>query len=86
MSKTAKLFKVDSHLMVRLPPGFWFSGDTVNIRRDPVSGDVVLSSRARIDWRSFMALRSRLQPVPDDFLQRSPSVEQRDPLAQRHEK
>jgi antitoxin VapB len=86
MLKIAKRFTVDGCLAVRLPEEFRFRGDTVNIRRDPVSGDVVLSSRAQADWRSFMTLRSRLQTVPDDFLQRSPLGEQRDPLAQRRKK
>jgi antitoxin VapB len=86
MLKTAKLFRFEGHLMVRLPPDFRFSGNTVNIRRDPVSGDVLLSRRALTDWASFMALRSRLQPVPEGFLQRSPSVEQRSPRVRQPKK
>jgi antitoxin VapB len=84
MTKTAKLFTNGGSQAVRLPAEFRFDGDVVYIHRDPSSGDVVLSDRARADWRRFMALRSQLTPVPKDFLiARDQPSEQRDPLAAR---
>ena len=43
MSHIAKLFKNGRSQAVRLPAEFRFEEDEVYIRRDPVSGDVVLS-------------------------------------------
>jgi antitoxin VapB len=84
MTKTAKLFTNGGSQAVRLPAEFRFDGEVVYIHRDPASGDVVLSSRARADWQRFMALRARLPPVPEDFLaEREQPAEQRDPLAVR---
>lgn len=82
MSKTAKLFTNGGSQAVRLPAEFRFEGDVVHIHRDEASGDVVLSSRTRADWGRFMALRSQLPPVPEDFLaDRSQPAEERNPLA-----
>jgi antitoxin VapB len=39
----AKLFMTGGSQAVRLPAEFRFEGDEVDIRRDPVTGDVVLS-------------------------------------------
>jgi antitoxin VapB len=84
MTKTAKLFTNGGSQAVRLPAEFRFDGDVVYIHRDPASGDVVLSHRARADWRRFMALREQLPPVPEDFLaDREQSSERRNPLADR---
>lgn len=81
MTKTAKLFVNGGSQAVRLPAEFRFDGEVVHIHRDPVSGDVVLSNRARGDWRRFMALRAQLPPLPDDFLaDREQPSEQRNPL------
>ena len=43
MSKTAKLFKNGRSQAVRLPREFRFPGKEVAIRRDPETGEVVLS-------------------------------------------
>lgn len=45
MAKTAKLFKNGRSQAVRLPAEFRFDGDEVYIRKDPVTGDVVLSAK-----------------------------------------
>jgi antitoxin VapB len=49
---TAKLFKNGRSQAVRLPAEFRFEGDEVSIRRDPDTGDVILSPRNRkfADW------------------------------------
>jgi len=65
MAKTAKLFKNGRSQAVRLPAEFRFKGREVFIRRDPKSGDVILSGRP--DWESFFALRDSMD-VPDDFM------------------
>jgi virulence-associated protein VagC len=43
--RTAKLFKNGRSQAVRLPKEFRFEGKEVAVRRDPVTGDVLLSSR-----------------------------------------
>jgi len=43
--QTAKLFKNGRSQAVRLPAEFRFEGDEVLIRRDPLTGDVILSPR-----------------------------------------
>ncbi len=50
--QTAKLFKNGRSQAVRLPAEFRFEGDEVSIRRDPDTGDVILSPRNRkfADW------------------------------------
>ena len=47
MTQTAKLFKNGRSQAVRLPKEFRFEGKEVNIRRDPRTGEVVLSERPR---------------------------------------
>jgi len=47
MKKTAKLFQNGRSQAVRLPAEFRFEGKEVYIRRDPESGDVILSSQAK---------------------------------------
>jgi antitoxin VapB len=49
-----------------LPAEFCFEGDTVFIRRDPATGDVILSLRPD-SWDSFFALADEAN-VSNDFL------------------
>ena len=72
MTQTAKLFKNGRSQAVRLPAEFRFEGQEVFIRRDPVTGDVVLSGR-HPDWERFFALLEKAD-IPEDFL----SPEERD--------
>lgn len=67
MTKKAKLFTNGGSQAVRLPAEFRFEGDSVYIRRDPATGDVILSTQSR-HYESFTAVREQLGPVPDDFL------------------
>jgi antitoxin VapB len=55
VSQVAKLFWNGRSQAVRLPAEFRFAGDEVYVRRDPVSGDVILSSRADA-WDTFFRL------------------------------
>jgi len=66
--RTAKLFKNGSSQAVRLPADFRFAGDEVRIRRNPDTGDVVLSP-ITADWAEFFAQRERT-PERRDFLAR----------------
>lgn len=53
---------------MRLPSEFRFEGTEVFIRRDPATGDVILSQRPE-SWDSFFELR-RQGKVPSDFMTR----------------
>jgi antitoxin VapB len=66
MTHVAKLFKNGRSQAVRLPAEFRFAESEVYIRRDPASGDVVLSRRPG-DWAEFFQLVDRLG-VPQDFM------------------
>ena len=66
MSHVAKLFKNGRSQAVRLPAEFRFAETEVYIRRDPASGDVVLSRRPG-NWEEFFQLVERLD-VPQDFM------------------
>ena len=66
MVHTAKLFMNGRSQAVRLPAEFRFDETEVYIRRDPVSGDIVLSRRAG-NWAEFFELIKRLD-VPQDFM------------------
>lgn len=71
---------------VRLPAEFRFEGETVYVRRDPATGDVILSERPPYTWNDFMALRDGLGPDLEELeLHREVGVEYRDPFADRVE-
>ncbi len=53
MPQTAKVFVTGRSQAVRLPRDFRFAESEVFIRRDPVTGDVVLS-RKPTDWQGFL--------------------------------
>ena len=57
--QTAKLFKNGRSQAVRLPAEFRFEGDEVLIRRDPVTGDVILSTLNK-SFEQWLKLRERL--------------------------
>ena len=80
--KRAKLFATGGSQAVRLPAEFRFEAKEVYISRDPVTGDVVLSSRPRRQWQDFVQLRGRLGAAPTDFLSnREQPTQERDPFA-----
>ena len=74
MSQTAKLFVNGRSQAVRLPAAYRFDTQEVFIRKDPVTGDVILSRRPD-DWSDFLAARALLQG-PEDFLSPSERFEQ----------
>jgi len=66
MADTAKLFITGRSQAVRLPREYRFEGEEVFIRRDPATGDVVLS-RKPAGWQGFLDLAARTS-VPGDFM------------------
>ena len=81
MTHVAKLFKNGRSQAVRLPAEFRFEGTEVEIRRDPKTGDVVLSERrADTSWDEFFRLRDQLD-LPADFMKdRDQGLPQRDDI------
>lgn len=71
VSDTAKIFMTGRSQAVRLPLEYRFENcSEVHIRRDPDTGDVILSRRPQ-DWESFLRARDEANAageVPADFL------------------
>ncbi len=80
VSTTAKIFTTGRSQAVRLPQEFRFAEREVYIRRDPSTGDVILSRRPE-SWDGFLAAIQD-SAVPADFLaDRAQGEQARDPLA-----
>jgi len=67
-ARTANIFATGRSQAIRLPAEFRFEGKEVFVRRDPTTGDVILS-RKPDSWDGLFALY-RKEPVPDDFMDR----------------
>jgi antitoxin VapB len=85
MDKMAKIFVNGRSQAVRLPMEFRFDETEVFVRRDPETGDVILS-RKPADWASFFLILKG-SSVPKDFLDSndrnphpSPDADLRDPF------
>ena len=65
-SNTAKIFRNGRSQAVRLPAEYRFDSTEVYIRRDPETGDVILSRRPE-SWQDFFELMQTIE-VPQDFL------------------
>ncbi len=81
MTDTAKLFVTGRSQAVRLPMEYRFEGREVYIRRDPATGDVILSRRPE-SWEGFFALDTTTE-VPADFMtevDRNQGKQTRDPF------
>lgn len=84
MSQTAKIFITGRSQAVRLPLEFRFEEKEVYIRRDPTTGDVILSRRPE-SWDGLFALDATVN-VPEDFMSeadRDQGEHGRDPFAGR---
>ena len=66
MKHTAKLFMNGRSQAVRLPVNYRFDCDEVFIRRDPETGDVIISKKPG-NWEDFFELMKSIN-VPDDFM------------------
>jgi antitoxin VapB len=78
----AKIFQTGRSQAVRLPKEFRFEGSEVYIRRDPETGDVVLSRRPD-SWDELFTMDT-LSAVPADFMSaadRQQEMHDRDPFA-----
>ena len=81
MSQIAKLFTNGRSQAVRLPAAYRFETKEVFIRRDPETGDVILS-RKPASWDDFFAALKGAD-VPADFLdqtERGQEPHERDPF------
>jgi len=79
----AKLFTTGGSQAVRLPAEFRFEGNEVDIRRDPVTGEVVLS-KLNASWDEYFDWVRTLD-LPADLLGKrdQPKDNLRDPLRRR---
>lgn len=79
----ARLFTTGGSQAVRLPAEFRFEGNEVEIRRDPVTGDVVLSKPVA-SWAEYFDWVRKLD-LPHDILPErdQPEDDMRDPLPRR---
>ena len=66
MKHTAKLFMNGRSQAVRLPVNYRFDCDEVYIRKDPESGDVIISRKPG-SWDDFFKLLDTID-VPKDFM------------------
>jgi antitoxin VapB len=64
--RTAKLFRNGRSQAVRLPAEYRFQGSEVYVRRDPSTGDVILSRRPD-SWEDLFELMNA-SGIPQDFL------------------
>jgi antitoxin VapB len=80
MTDTAKLFVTGRSQAVRLPREYRFEGQEVFIRRDSLTGDVVLSRRPD-NWQGFLELAATSQ-LPSDLMadREDPPAPERDSL------
>lgn len=80
-ARTAKIFTTGRSQAVRLPAEFRFEEREVFVRRDPRTGDVILS-RKPDSWDGLFELYDKGN-TPDDFLshtERSQPQQMRDPF------
>ena len=82
MSQAAKLFTNGRSQAVRLPAAYRFDAKEVFIRKDPQTGDVILS-RKPATWDDFFATLKGVK-APAEFLgkqERRQAAQKRDPFA-----
>ena len=81
MRQVAKLFVNGRSQAVRLPLAYRFDAKEVFIRKDPETGDIILS-RKPSNWDNFFSLLKNSN-VPEDFLnpsERNQQTQNRDPF------
>jgi len=81
MTTTAKIFISGRSQAVRLPKEFRFDSTEVYIRRDEITGDVILSRKPE-SWKGLFALDATTE-APDDFMtdaDRNRQEQTRDPF------
>ena len=80
MTKTAQIFTIGGSQAVRLPAEYHIDAAEVDVRRDKVSGDIILSSHERASWSEFMKLRAALGALDGFSTDRQQGQANRDPL------
>lgn len=78
MQQTAKIFATGRSQAVRLPLEFRFDVSEVFIRRDPVTGDVVLSRKPQ-DWQGLLDVVAQNKDE-DLLIERRQTRARRDPF------
>lgn len=81
MKRTAKVFTTGRSQAVRLPAEFRFNSKEVYIRKNPETGEVILSSKPE-DWSGFFSALKQAN-VPENFLspeERDQGEHERDPF------
>lgn len=81
MRQVAKLFVNGRSQAVRLPLAYRFDAKEVFIRKDPETGDIILS-RKPSNWDNFFSLLKNIN-FPEDFLnpsERNQQTQNRDPF------
>ena len=76
--KKAKLINNDGEQVVILPDEFRFSCSEVYVRRDRLTGDVVLSAKPA-SWEEFFGASDKVNVSADFMLCREQPIETRDP-------
>jgi len=66
MKHTAKLFMNGRSQAVRLPVNYRFDCDEVYIRKDPETGDVIISKKPG-SWDDFFKMMEGIE-IPEDFM------------------
>ncbi|MBN4063692.1 antitoxin [Cardiobacterium sp. AH-315-I02] len=66
MKHTAKLFMNGRSQAVRLPVSYRFDCDEVYIRKDPETGDIIISKKPG-SWDDFFKMMQEIE-LPDDFM------------------
>lgn len=66
MKHTAKLFMNGRSQAVRLPVNYRFDCEEVYIRRDPETGDVIISKKPG-SWDDFFKMMQEIE-IPEDFM------------------
>jgi len=66
MKHTAKLFMNGRSQAVRLPVSYRFDCDEVYIRKDPETGDVIISKKPG-SWDDFFKMMQEIE-LPEDFM------------------
>jgi len=69
MGQTAKVFMSGRSQAVRIPAEFRFTAKEVSVRKDPETGDLILSQKP--NWEEIFAALDAAG-VPDDFLTERP--------------
>jgi antitoxin VapB len=66
LGQVAKVFMKGRSQAVRLPAAFRVNAKELSIRRDEMTGDIILSEKPS-DWAGFFEAMKGVE-VPDDFL------------------